>query len=245
MRTFKHIQQNKALFWSNWLLAVVVLLLAGAVYRVAASHLRAIIENPIGLPVPLKVFPLTINGWAGKDMPVSETIQRVADTDDFLNRLYINNATDRWVTLYVAYSSRPRTMLGHQPQVCYIAGGWVHDRTEISEFVSSNGRKVSCLIHRFHMPEPRNEETVVLNFYIVNGQITVDESVFSGLGWRTPNIAGSPAHYVAQVQMSSFLENSLRTAAEDMTDLILDFFPDEDGKVKAKKYINAQRGILR
>jgi hypothetical protein len=89
------------------------------------------------------------------------------------------------------------------------------------------------------MPSPQYEERVVLNFYIVNGRLTSDESVFSGVGWRTPNIAGDPAHYAAQVQISSVLENSAMTAAKEMTELLLDFFPDEHGRVRATEYINA------
>jgi len=77
---------------------------------------------------------------------------------------------------------------------------------------------------------------VVLNFYIVNGQLTSDESVFSGVGWRTPNIGGDPARYVAQVQISSVLENSIRTAAKEIADVILDFLADKDGKVKAAEF---------
>jgi hypothetical protein len=80
---------------------------------------------------------------------------------------------------------------------------------------------------------PEIQEIVVLNYYILNGQITSDERNFSGVGWRTPNIAGDPARYVAQVQISSVLENSVRMAAMDMADLIMDYFPDKNGRVRA------------
>ena len=69
--------------------------------------------------------------------------------------------------------------------------------------------------------------------------------VFSGLGWRTPNIAGDPARYVAQVQINSVLENSTRTAAKDMTDLILDFFPDQNGKVRAIEFANTKSSTVK
>lgn len=36
-----------------------------------------------------------------------------------------------------------------------------------------------------------------------------------------------------RLQISSVLENSVRTMAKDMTELILDFFPDRNGKVRA------------
>jgi hypothetical protein len=42
---------------------------------------------------------------------------------------------------------------------------------------------------------------------------------------------------VAQVQISSLLENSVRNAAADMTELILDLLPDENGIVRAVEYI--------
>ena len=82
------------------------------------------------------------------------------------------------------------------------------------------------------MPAPRNDQVVVLNYYILNGRITADDSGFSGVGVRTPNIAGNPARYVAQVQISSIMENSVLSAAKDMTERILGFFPDENGKVR-------------
>jgi hypothetical protein len=124
-------------------------------------------------------------------------------------------------------------MLGHKPEKCYVGSGWIHESTMPSTITSSSGSTISCLIHRFHKPAPENQEIVVLNYYILNGQITSDERNFSGLGWRTPNIAGNPAHYVAQVQISSVLENAVRSAASDMTDLMLDYFPNKDGNVRA------------
>lgn len=221
-----------------WLLAVLVLVSAGVAYRVSASRLKLITGTPIALPVPLSAFPMQIGDWAGKDVPIPENIQRVAANDDFLNRLYVNQSTNQWANVYVAYSARPRTMLGHRPDVCYVGGGWVHDGTEEAKFISSFGRHAPCLIHRFHMSAPRNDQVVVLNYYILNGQMTADDSGFSGVGIRTPNIAGNPARYITQVQISSVLENSTLSAAKDMTELILDFFPDKDGKVRATEHRN-------
>ena len=245
MRVFRQVYSNKTLFWPTWFGAVISLLLAGAVYRVTASRIKLVTETPITLPVPLSAFPMQVGGWIGKDVPIPENIQRVAGNDDFLNRLYINKSKNRWVNVYIAYSARPRTMVGHTPQVCYVGGGWIHDSTQISEFTSYSGGKTPCLIHRFHRPAPQTEEIVVLNFYILNGQLTTDESGFTSVGWRTPNIAGSAARYVAQVQISSVLENSVRSAAKDMAELILDFFPDNNGRVRATEYINTTSGVAK
>lgn len=45
--------------------------------------------------------------------------------------------------------------------------------------------------------------------------------------------------------MNSVLENSIRIGVEDIADLILEFFPDEDGKVKATEYQTTARGVLK
>jgi hypothetical protein len=195
------------------------------------------------LPHPLSTFPTKIGDWSGKESPIPYNIQKVAANDDFLSRLYTKELTKEWANVYIAYSARPRTMLGHKPEVCYVGSGWILDSTESSKVVSASGTTIPCLVHRFHKPAPDSIKVVVMNFYILNGQITSDESSFSGLGWSTPNIAGNPARYVAQVQISSTVENSTRVAAKDMTDLILEFLPDGNGKVKTTEYINTQSSV--
>lgn len=236
MRQTKSTDKGFSLRLPASILAVTALVFSGAVYRVAAFHLKHIVETAIALPVPLRAFPTTISNWVGKDIPIDENIRRLTANDDFINRLYENKSDNKWANVYLSYSARPRTMLGHRPDVCYAAAGWIHDRTERSEVILHSGRKIPVLIHRFHRAGLRYDEIVVVNYYIVNGRITAEEKGFTGLAWRTPNIAGNPARYVAQVQISSVVENAARTAAQDITDLILEFLPDENGLVKTAKY---------
>jgi len=225
--------------WFIWVLAVLLLVLSGITYRLLASHFELLFDTPISLPVPLSALPAQIGDWVGRDLPIPNTTKEYMEknfADDFLSRRYINAATGAWADVYIVYcSSRPGGILGHRPRVCYTGGGWVHDSTEPSQFVSRTGRQILCLIHRFHKPAPTHEQKVVLNFYILNGQLTADEDDFSGPWGRRPNIAGNPARYVAQVQISSVLENSIREAARDMADLVLDYLPDKNGKVRIQK----------
>jgi hypothetical protein len=224
--------KNKKLVRAAWILAVLVLVITGVGYQLVASKMNVFLTASVKLAVPLSEFPFIIGRWTGEDVPISETVLRIAANDDYLSRLYVDNVTNQPAKVYVAYSARPRTMLGHRPQVCYPANGWIHDRTEKARLVSRSGREISCLMHNFHKRESGSDVTdgiIVLNFYIVNGMITDDESVFYGIGWRTPNIAGDPAFYVTQVQISSNSENTVRSLAMDLTDLILAYFPDESG----------------
>jgi len=227
---------SKVTTWLVWGLAIVLLILSGVAYRVLASRLQLIVDKPVSLPVPLSAFPSEIGNWVGTELPIPTTAREYMEknfADDFFSRRYINSVTKAWADVYVVYcSSRPGGILGHQPRVCYPGFGWIHDGTERTHFVSRVGRDVPCLIHRFHKPAPAYEQTVVLNFYILNGQITADESDFSGPFGRRPNIARDPARYVAQVQISSVLENSIRAAAEEITGLVLDFLPDRNGQIR-------------
>ncbi len=220
-----------------------MLVVAGAGYQFVAVKMNMFVTTPIKLKVPLSEFPKRIGQWVGRDVPISETIIEVAANDDFLSRLYVNESNNQWANVYIAYTARPRTMLGHRPQVCYPANGWTHENTEHVQVISNSGRTVRCLLHNFQKSTPETETIVVLNYYIVNGQLTDDETVFSGLGWRTPNVDGNPARYVAQIQISSLLEMSVRSAAKDFADLVSGYFPHENGQVKAE--IRGQKSEIR
>lgn len=220
--------------WSIWWIGAIMLVISsGAAYRIASYRMKLIVDTKIELPVPLNAIPNEIGNWIGQDVLIPDNIQRIAGNDDFLSRRYTNQTTRDQVNVYIAYSAHPRLMLGHKPEKCYIGSGWTLENAESITMVSNSGTEIPCLLHRFRKTVPEIQEVVVLNYYILNGHLTSDERNFSGLGWRTPNIAGDPARYVTQVQISSVLENSVRMAAGDMTDLILDYFPDPAGIVHA------------
>jgi EpsI family protein len=217
--------------WRPWAVVIAVLLAGGAAYRLGIRALQPALDSKIVLPIPLADFPTTIGDWTGEDRPFTPEVARVAGNDDYLHRVYTNAVTNEAASLYIAYSGRPRTMLGHRPTVCYRAQGWVHDETREDGLVFADGDTIPCLIHRFHKPDGDAGRVVVLNYYVLNGVPTNEESRFAGFGWRRPNVAGDPAFYVAQVQVSSGSEAAVRTLAAATAERILDFLPDRDGRV--------------
>ncbi|MCL5281814.1 MAG: EpsI family protein [Planctomycetes bacterium] len=210
-------------------MAVVLLITAGGAYRAMASRLYGDALTPVKLPVPLEQVPERIGDWVGQDLPIPANIvdyMKQNFADDYISRRYLNDKEGIWADLYIVYcSSHPGGILGHQPLVCFPGNGWIHDETASSQFVSSSGRPIRCLVHRFHKPEPAYQQIVVLNFYVLNGQITLSERQFSSPLGRLPNLSGDPARYVAQVQVSSTLEHSALTAAAEMADIFLAFLP--------------------
>ncbi len=223
--------------WFAAVVAVVLLVTAGVAYRAMAARLYGDALTPVKLPVPLEQIPRQIGEWVGKDRPIAENIiayMKQNFADDFVSRQYINAKKGVWADLYVVYcSSRPGGILGHEPTKCFPGNGWIYDGTESSQFVSNSGRPIDCLVHRFHRPAPAYQQIVVLNFYVLNGQITRNERDFSGLLGRRPNLSGDPARYVAQVQVSSTLEHSARTAAAEMVDILLAYLPGPQDRAGA------------
>ncbi len=227
--------------WVLWALAVITIIVSGVGYRVLANRFK-LTNAPIKLPVPLSAFPIQIGNWVGSELTIPATTREYMEenfADDFFSRRYVNSAEGIWADVYMVYcSSRPSGILGHRPGVCYPAHGWQHQNTERSQFISKAGRQVDCLVQRFRKNALALDEVVVMSFYVRNGRITADEGDFSGVFGRKSNIARDPSHYVAQVQISSVLESSVRKAAHDIIDHAVDFLPDENGKVRATGYVH-------
>lgn len=182
------------------LAATLILIATGAAYRLSADRLETLGSIPIVLDPPLSSFPPTVGPWLGRDVPLSDAVLAKAANDDTLSRTYVHRHSNERVNLYVAYTARPRTMLGHRPTVCYPASGWTHQGTTRSH-VRSDAHTIPCLLHRFRRRGPHGERQIVLNYYVLNGRPSNDEDGFSGIRWRDPNPARHTARYVAQVQI--------------------------------------------
>ena len=100
-------------------LVVLVIAASGTVYRVWAQKLDALSKVKVLPSIPFDQFPMDIDGWSGEDMPISETVLKVAANDDYVHRFYVQKKKRLSGSLYVAYTAEPRRMLGHRPQKCY------------------------------------------------------------------------------------------------------------------------------
>ncbi len=213
-----------------------ILLLGGYVHRQVRAHIDAG-TTEVASSLNLTSFPKTIYGWEGIDLEIPATTvsyMRQNFADDYFSRRYVNNAKRLWADVYVVYcTTRPASIIGHKPQVCYKNSGWISDARERKSFTSRSGRVLPCLMHRFHRPVGSYAEVVILNFYVVNGFVLTDEGQFTGLIGRRPNIGGKEAKYVSQIQISSQYESNVLEAARDMIDTVFEWLPDEEGNVQA------------
>ncbi|MEN6309581.1 MAG: exosortase C-terminal domain/associated protein EpsI [Anaerohalosphaeraceae bacterium] len=212
-------------------IGVAVLAASAAVFHVYSDRLNRSLATPVKLPVALSAFPMELGDWVGQEVELSEAVKDIAGNDDMISRYYRNQVSLKSASLYVAFSGRPRYMKGHKPTVCYPAAGWNHKGTENHQLRTRKNQIIPCMIHRFNKLKPLDQEVVVLNFYLVNGKLTIDEASFDSLAFRRPNIEGDPARYVAQIQISSTNESSVLEAGRDLIDEIMRYFPDPSGRV--------------
>lgn len=179
-------------------------------------------DRTFALPAPLSEFPRTLNGWTGEDMEIPTTVQeymRANFADDFITRRYTNAGTRQWADLYVVCcSSRPAGILGHDPRIAFPANGWIGDQTVPSHIVTSSDRMFACVMHRFHHP-PTQARMAVLCLYVVDNRIMSEADVALRLARETPH---ARPQYVAQVQIGSDREESVRSAAGAMADALVD-----------------------
>lgn len=196
------------------LLAVVVG--GGAGHRAMSAWMGDALAAPIQLDPPLRSLPIEIGAWVGEEVPLSAGVLRIAGNDDYVSRMYVNGRTRERVSLYVAYTARPRTMLRHRPSVCYPSAGWTSTSVKTGDIAVDGGRHLPVRIEEFFRTGLTDQRRVVLSYYVLAGVPTIDENSFWSLGWRTPNLSRDASRYVAQIQITAPARVGGDTAARDM-----------------------------
>jgi EpsI family protein len=90
-------------------------------------------------PESIEGITFELAGWEGKDIPISEGVERMLRADSHVQRAYVNEAGEK-LWLYVGYygtsrGGRPE----HTPWVCYPSAGWrIESSSEIALIEGSN-----------------------------------------------------------------------------------------------------------
>lgn len=160
-------------------------------------------ERALGAGLPLlDSIPLTVGPWEGSDVPMDSRIVAAARTDAHVNRKYVHRESREVVDLYVAFTHRPINMLGHRPDVCYPANGWIAEPTIQLRLVPADQEPFDCLLHRFRRgADADGEQLFVANYYVLPSGITTDWNTFAGLQWRRQNAGATQDMFVAQIQV--------------------------------------------
>ncbi len=99
-------------------LVIVGLLIASIVLilKIEADSAR-LVENT----VDLDMVPYEIDSWKGVDLPLTQDVYEILETEDILLREY-RDESDYPVMLLIVFSDSKRASF-HPPEICYIGGG--------------------------------------------------------------------------------------------------------------------------
>lgn len=177
----------------------VVLLVSGAGYRILAFRLSSPVE---GRPVSQQMLdrlPKKIGNWSGQDVPMDEVIIKRTDTDAHVSRRYHLENTFEQVWLWIASGIRARDLMPHRPEVCYTGNGWTLESKHTVMLTLEGDRELECNLMMFSRGTLVKERTVVLYYYIVNGDYYCDVSKLRSKIW----CGSGGINYMAQVQVVS------------------------------------------
>ena len=191
--------------------AGLVIIVFSVAYSVLAARLVAPV-NTISLPTAaLERLPLQIGSWTGKETPLDEEIVRATDTDAHISRIYSRHNAFEYISLYIAYGVRARDLMPHRPEVCYTGTGWTLIDKRSLKLPLSDEKELPCNIFQFSRGTLDTKKTVLLNYYIVDGQHCPDVSLLRSKAWR----GSGKIRYVAQVQIATSTMMNLNSSSAE------------------------------
>lgn len=194
------VKQPDGLSRSSWLaagLAAGIVLAGGIGYRVAASRMGRMLSSA---PMPkgtLAGLAMDLDGWSGREFVLDEKLIRATDTDDHVCRQLTSRQGLPQVMLFVGYGINLRDLTPHRPEVCYIGQGWTQIGADTIALPLPDGGKLPCRLFRFRKGDLSPRVTVVLHYYLADGNRGADVDWLLDAALR----GSSRAHYAARVQI--------------------------------------------
>jgi len=150
-------------------------------------------------------------------VPLDEEIIQATDTEAHINRIYSRDNSSEYISLYIAYGVRARDLMPHRPEVCYEGAGWTRIDKHSLQLPLSDGMELPCMILKFSRGTLNTQKTVLLNYYIVDGDYCRDVSLLRSKAWR----GSGTIRYVAQIQIAT--STTIDLNADSASRLIREF----------------------
>ncbi len=182
--------------------ALAAVVTCGFGYRVLAAKIDVALAQTVPLLQSLSTVPLQLGPWQGQDIPLDETVRRIAGEDDYLNRQYVNDGTGRSIGLYVGYLGRPRSRMGHRPDVCYITHGFKQLSEEPVVIDGSDGERMPALLYEFEPPQMGAPHQLVMVLYSVNGKYVNSVASANSYNTRGAGLISRDASYAGRIQVA-------------------------------------------
>lgn len=198
--------------WVAVLLGVALLLAAGAGYRVLSGQQQRVAAQQAVVSPVLSNMPLEFGSWRGRPAPLDRSVAAAIKADAYLSRRYEDLSTGEQVLLFVTAAANARAMLGHRPEICYPAIGWILENTQLVD-IGAGTSPLHVRLQTFLSPKDGGRSQLVLSFFIVVGQLTIDEADFRDLYWRRPSLESETSSSLLQVQVIAPVTSDSASAA--------------------------------
>ncbi|MHB8773316.1 MAG: exosortase C-terminal domain/associated protein EpsI [Syntrophales bacterium] len=124
---------------------------------------------------PLASFPVSIDGWDGKDQLFPSRILENLGVDEYLVRNFTKGKDSIW--LYIGYyRNQKEGAVPHSPRHCYPGTGFNPIRHDVITIPVNHGGKESIRPNRYVFARGQERE-VVIYWYQSRGRVIADEYV--------------------------------------------------------------------
>ena len=159
---------------------------------------------------------------------MDEAIVRATGTDAHINRFYSRKNGLESVSLFLGCSVSVFENAIHRPEICYTRSGWTLMNRRSMELLLDEGIELPYSMFQFYRGDLKRQESMVLHYYIVNGQCYEEVTPLQAKLFRL----GGSADYIARVMIVAPIEISTTEKAKrlvtsfaiDSAPLIVDFF---------------------
>jgi hypothetical protein len=185
------------------LLSISALLVTGWGHRALVARIDHALGAEVPPARPLSELPLRLDHWAGRDVPIDPRVLEAAHFDDhYLNRIYRNDTGQKEAGVFLGYVGRPRTTLGHRPDICMAAHGWEQTAQTALELKGADGDAIPAVLYEFRRPDGLGPPLLILATHVINGRFVKDPAEFSRYNGRGANLFGERPGYLARLQVS-------------------------------------------
>jgi EpsI family protein len=128
-------------------------------------------QNPMPLARPLTEIPMSLEGYDGTELKVSEAEQRVAGMSSYVSRTYGRDSTPAFWVYVGYYESQTQGKTIHSPKNCLPGAGWEPLESAPVQLALSTG---PVPVNRYLIANEK-QRALVLYWYQGRGRISANE----------------------------------------------------------------------
>jgi EpsI family protein len=128
-------------------------------------------QHPMPLARPLTEIPMSLEGYDGTELKVSEAEQRVAGMSSYVSRTYGRDSTPAFWVYVGYYESQTQGKTIHSPKNCLPGAGWEPLESAPVQLALPTG---PVTVNRYLIAN-NNQRALVLYWYQGRGRISANE----------------------------------------------------------------------